>query len=100
MITTLDAATLDQVVSLKKTERMPVLFLGHGSPMNAMGDNEYRRSWQTLGARFGTEIPRPQLILCISAHWLTNGWWLSTLLRSHCGNRSSRKERTSRLNSP
>lgn len=79
MITTLDAAALDQVVSLKKTERMPVLFLGHGSPMNAMGDNEYRRSWQALGARFGTEIPRPQLILCISAHWLTSGWWLTAM---------------------
>lgn len=79
MLTTLDIAALDQMVSLKKTERMPVLFLGHGSPMNAMGDNEYRRSWQALGARFGTEIPRPQLILCISAHWLTNGWWLTAM---------------------
>lgn len=79
MITTLDTVALDQVVSLKKTERMPVLFLGHGSPMNAIGDNEYRRSWQALGARFGTEIPRPQLILCISAHWLTNGWWLTAM---------------------
>lgn len=79
MIIPLDAAALDQVVSLKKTERMPVLFLGHGSPMNALGDNEYRRSWQALGARFGTEIPRPQLILCISAHWLTSGWWLTAM---------------------
>ena len=79
MLTTLDIAALDQMVSLKKTERMPVLFLGHGSPMNAMGDNEYRRSWQALGARFGTEIPKPQLILCISAHWLTNGWWLTAM---------------------
>ena len=79
MLTTLDIAALDQMVSLKKTERMPVLFLGHGSPMNAMGDNEYRRSWQALGTRFGTEIPKPQLILCISAHWLTNGWWLTAM---------------------
>ena len=79
MITTPDAAALDQMASLKKSERMPVLFLGHGSPMNAIGDNEYRRSWQALGARFGTEIPRPQLILCISAHWLTNGWWLTAM---------------------
>ena len=81
MITTLDTVALDQVVSLKKTERMPVLFLGHGSPMNAMGDNEYRRSWQALGARFGTEIHRPQLILCISAHWLTSGWWLTAMTK-------------------
>lgn len=56
---------------------MPVLFLGHGSPMNAIEDNEYRRSWQALGAEFGTKYPRPQLILCISAHWITRGWWLT-----------------------
>ena len=58
---------------------MPVLFVGHGSPMNAISDNEYRRSWQALGARFGSEWPVPQLILCISAHWLTQGWWLTAM---------------------
>jgi 4,5-DOPA dioxygenase extradiol len=63
--------------SLKKTPRMPVLFVGHGSPMNAIDDNEYRRSWQALGAEFGSNLPRPQLILCISAHWLTEGWWVT-----------------------
>jgi 4,5-DOPA dioxygenase extradiol len=62
---------------LGKTERMPVLFLGHGSPMNAIEDNEYRRSWQALGAEFGKKLPQPQLILCVSAHWLTRGWWLT-----------------------
>lgn len=72
---------LDQLASLKKSDRMPVLFLGHGSPMNALGDNEYRRSWQALGAQFGTQWPRPQLILCISAHWLTEGWWLTAMAR-------------------
>ncbi len=41
--------------------------------MNAIGDNEYRRSWQALGAEFGTNYPKPQLILCISAHWLHRG---------------------------
>ena len=45
--------------------------------MNAVGDNEYRRSWQALGAEFGSKMARPQLILCISAHWLTEGWWLT-----------------------
>lgn len=77
MIPAPSLAALDAVVSLKKSERMPVLFLGHGSPMNAIGDNEYRRSWQALGAEFGSRVPRPQLILCISAHWLTEGWWLT-----------------------
>jgi len=63
--------------ALKPSPRMPVLFLGHGSPMNAIEDNEYRRSWQSLGAQFGSSLPRPQLILCISAHWITRGWWLT-----------------------
>jgi 4,5-DOPA dioxygenase extradiol len=76
-----DAAALGQFKSLNKSERMPVLFLGHGSPMNAIEDNEYRRSWQALGGQFGKDYPNPQLILCISAHWLTHGWWLTGMER-------------------
>ncbi len=72
-----NAAQLSQLTSLKPSPRMPVLFLGHGSPMNAIEDNLYRRSWQALGAEFGKNYPQPQLILCISAHWLTRGWWLT-----------------------
>jgi 4,5-DOPA dioxygenase extradiol len=64
---------------LEQSERMPVLFVGHGSPMNAIEDNEYRRSWQALGAQFGASYPRPQLILCISAHWLTTGWHVTAM---------------------
>ena len=79
MLSTTDIAALDRLSSLKKSERMPVLFVGHGSPMNAIGDNEYRRSWQALGTEFGSQRPRPQLILCISAHWLTDGWWLTAM---------------------
>ncbi len=71
------AAALDSLKTLNKSQRMPVLFLGHGSPMNAIEDNAYRRSWQALGAEFGTRYPQPQLILCISAHWLTRGYWLT-----------------------
>ena len=51
------------------TTPMPVLFLGHGSPMNAVEDNDFHRSWQALGAR----LRRPKAILCISAHWETRG---------------------------
>ena len=79
MIPMNDAAGIDHIASLKKSEKMPVLFLGHGSPMNAIGDNEYRRSWQSLGADFGSKMPMPQLVLCISAHWLTEGWWLTAM---------------------
>jgi 4,5-DOPA dioxygenase extradiol len=71
------AAELASLKGLKKSPRMPVLFLGHGSPMNAIEDNEYRRSWESLGRDFGTRLPQPQLILCVSAHWLTQGWWLT-----------------------
>jgi 4,5-DOPA dioxygenase extradiol len=71
------AAALALLQDLKKSPRMPVLFVGHGSPMNAIGDNAYRRSWQALGEEFGAKYPKPQLILCISAHWLTRGWYLT-----------------------
>ncbi|WP_026802447.1 4,5-DOPA dioxygenase extradiol [Arenimonas oryziterrae] len=52
---------------------MPVVFLGHGSPMNAIEDNAYRRSWQALGKR----LPRPKAILCVSAHWETRGVYVT-----------------------
>ena len=75
----LSLAALDRIASLKKSDRMPVLFLGHGSPMNALPGNDYHQSWQNLGAEFGTYLPRPQLILCISAHWLTEGWHITAM---------------------
>jgi 4,5-DOPA dioxygenase extradiol len=58
---------------------MPVLFLGHGSPMNAIEDNGWHRNWQALGAAFGAgaKYAKPRLILCVSAHWLTEGWVLT-----------------------
>src|SRR5215211_7142732 len=76
-----DAAAFARLTALGKSERMPVLFLGHGSPMNAIEDNEYRRAWQELGAQFGVRRARPQMILCISAHWLTTGWWLTGMAK-------------------
>ena len=54
---------------LAPSERMPVLFIGHGSPMNAIEDNAYSQSWKALGK----QLPRPQAILSISAHWITKG---------------------------
>lgn len=48
---------------------MPLLFVGHGSPMNAIEDNEFSRTW----AELGQTLPRPRGILCISAHWETDG---------------------------
>ena len=49
--------------------RMPVLFVGHGSPMNAIEDNKWSRGF----ARIAELIPRPAAILCVSAHWYLPG---------------------------
>ena len=49
--------------------RMPALFVGHGSPMNAIEDNAFRRAW----AAAARAIPRPKAVLCVSAHWETGG---------------------------
>ncbi|MCL4505634.1 MAG: 4,5-DOPA dioxygenase extradiol [Chloroflexi bacterium] len=54
---------------LSNTVQMPVLFVGHGSPMNAIEDNEFSRGWREIGKT----LPRPNAILCISAHWETRG---------------------------
>lgn len=49
--------------------KMPVLFVGHGSPMNAIEDNQYSRGWKSIAER----IPKPDVILSVSAHWYTKG---------------------------
>lgn len=54
---------------LERSDRMPLVFLGHGSPMNAIQDTEYSRAWSALGR----ELPRPKAILVVSAHWMTRG---------------------------
>lgn len=71
------APSLARLADLPRTPRMPVLFVGHGSPMNVIQDNPWRPQWEAVGRRFGQEFPRPALILCISAHWLTEGWWVT-----------------------
>lgn len=48
---------------------MPVLFIGHGSPMNAIENNEFSSEWIKVAG----SIPKPKAILCISAHWLADG---------------------------
>ncbi|MCE2963461.1 MAG: 4,5-DOPA dioxygenase extradiol [Chitinophagales bacterium] len=55
--------------SLPHTEKMPVLFLGHGSPMNAIEDNQFVRGFKEILK----SIPKPKAILCISAHWYIKG---------------------------
>jgi 4,5-DOPA dioxygenase extradiol len=48
---------------------MPLLFVGHGSPMNAIEENEFVNGWRSIAK----ELPKPNAILCISAHWETDG---------------------------
>src|ERR1022692_1194774 len=57
------------------TDVMPVLFLGHGNPMNAIEDNEFTKGW----VEAGKNIPTPTAILCISAHWETKGTYLTAM---------------------
>jgi 4,5-DOPA dioxygenase extradiol len=75
------SATQVLLQSLKPSPRMPVLFVGHGSPMNAIEDNAWRRAWQSTGVEISKRC-EPQLILCISAHWLTRGGWQITAMPS------------------
>ena len=54
-------------------DRLPALFVGHGSPMNALEQNDYTRAWRALG----DSLPRPRAILAISAHWYTRGTFVT-----------------------
>lgn len=60
---------------LGRTKKMPVLFLGHGSPMNAIEENEFVAEFRNIAK----EIPRPNAILCVSAHWETKGTFVTAM---------------------
>ena len=57
--------------------RMPVVFFGHGNPMNALAKNSYTEAWATIGR----SIPRPKAVLCVSAHWYVPGTAVTALPR-------------------
>ncbi len=57
---------------------MPILFMGHGSPMNAIEDNEFSQAWQNMAG----QITRPKAILCISAHWETRGTFVTAMQKA------------------
>ena len=58
-----------------ETKMMPALFIGHGSPMNVLEDNTYTRLWSELGET----LPQPKAILVISAHWYTDGTYVTAM---------------------
>lgn len=61
----------------KTSDIMPVLFVGHGNPMNAIEENEFSRTWREMGK----VLPRPKAILCVSAHWLTKGTYVTAMTK-------------------
>ena len=63
------------MTSGENTPRMPVLFVGHGSPMNAIEENEFVQGWRNLGKT----LPHPKAILCVSAHWETLGTYVTAM---------------------
>jgi len=65
----------NEIMPVSSTEKMPVLFLGHGSPMNAIEENEFVEGFRKISK----EIPKPKLILCISAHWETKGTFVTAM---------------------
>jgi len=56
-------------------QSMPVLFIGHGSPMNGIENNDFSRKWELLGK----DLPVPKAVLVISAHWLTKGTHITAM---------------------
>ncbi len=61
------------VSSLSDTSLMPVLFVGHGSPMNALENNEFTLTWENVSK----SLPHPRAIVCVSAHWETRGTYVT-----------------------
>lgn len=57
------------------TERMPLLFVGHGNPMNAISENSFTKGWEATAA----ELTPPKAILCVSAHWETRGTYVTAM---------------------
>lgn len=75
-LTTMKLSAVNTITSgFETTEKMPVLFLGHGSPMNAIEENEFVAGFRKTGA----EIPHPKAILVVSAHWETRGTYVTAM---------------------
>lgn len=66
---------LNFLSSFPDTETMPLLFTGHGSPMNAIEENDFVRGFRNISKT----LPKPNAILCISAHWFTNGTFVTAM---------------------
>jgi len=68
--------TMQSLINLPdNVQTMPALFIGHGSPLNAIESNEFTQKWKELGQ----SLPKPNLILCVSAHWETYGTQITAM---------------------
>jgi 4,5-DOPA dioxygenase extradiol len=68
--------TLEHIAEqFRSTQKMPVLFLGHGSPMNAIEENDFVAGFRNIGQG----LTKPNAILCISAHWETKGTYVTAM---------------------
>jgi 4,5-DOPA dioxygenase extradiol len=63
----------------REENRLPAFFVGHGSPMNALEQNEFTKQWQAIGRN----SPRPQAVICVSAHWETKGTFVTAMEKPH-----------------
>ncbi|MEH0862400.1 4,5-DOPA dioxygenase extradiol [Halobacteriovorax sp. DPLXC-1] len=73
----LASAVLGRKFMTTKKERMPAIFLGHGSPMNAIESNDFTKKLEKLGQGLRRDYSRPKAVLMISAHWETEGTWVT-----------------------
>jgi len=74
-ITDIGSGLRDLASSPDAAGPMPVLFVGHGNPMNAITDNEFSRGWREAGKA----LPKPGAVLCVSAHWETKGTFVTAM---------------------
>ncbi|MBS1763509.1 MAG: 4,5-DOPA dioxygenase extradiol [Bacteroidetes bacterium] len=72
---TMNLKELNKLNTNSPAPKMPVLFIGHGNPMNAIDENEFVQGFRDIAK----QLPRPSAILCISAHWETEGTWVTAM---------------------
>jgi 4,5-DOPA dioxygenase extradiol len=68
---------MSEPAEVRAKRPMPAVFLGHGSPMNALETNRYTTAWRT----FGQTVPKPRAILAVSAHWYVNATAVTAMPR-------------------
>jgi 4,5-DOPA dioxygenase extradiol len=71
----LEVTSMKNMEEISSAKPMPVLFLGHGNPMNGIEENEFVAGFREIGRK----IPKPKAVLCISAHWETKGTYVTAM---------------------